>query len=110
MVKFVFYCGFCLVVINVGHMLTGLVFANGTSLVNMSHDLTRVFLGIAFMACSWLIRMNKMHEDDLYCTILAIERVCDKECVEKIKEDAVKLNVLMHVDRELFKKEMEKTE
>ena len=108
MKKWVYYFGFCLIVISVGSIITDLIFADEIKPWKIDANLGHIFFGIVTMCYYKLSKLADETQDDFFVTILAIDNVCDKECSRKIREEAGRLNVFLHLNPTKFFEELDK--
>lgn len=108
MKKWVYYLAFCLIVFNVGSIIQDLIFADEINYWKIDANIGHIFFGIVAMCYYKLSKCADENQGDLFITILAIDNVCDEECTQKIKEEAVRLNALLHVNPPKFFEELDK--
>lgn len=98
MKKWVYYFAFCLIVYSVGSIITDLIFADEIAPWKLEAKLSHICFGIVSMCYCKLSKWADETQAYFFVTILAIDNVCDDECSRKIREEAGRLNVLLHVN------------
>lgn len=105
MMKSLYYIGFCLIVINAGAIIMNLISANEFSWSLIDGNVGFLMFGILEMLYARESIHNKVLEEiklDFFINILALENICDEECLQKIHKEAGRLSLFMHVNPPKF--------
>jgi hypothetical protein len=103
--KSLYYIGFCIIVINAGAIIMNLILANEFSWSLIDRNVGFLAFGVFEMLYARESIHNKVLEEikhSFFINILAMENICDEECIQKIHKEAGRLNFFMHVNPPKF--------